>query len=118
MKHHKKGRTLGRTRRVKTALMRSLAREFVVREKIRTTEAKAKELRPFIEKLVTRAKKDSVANRRVLLSYFGGGQEKIVSKLISEIALRHVKRQGGYTRITKLPPRKSDNASMAMIEFV
>jgi len=118
MKHHKQGRTLGRVRRQRTALLRSLARELVLRGKIRTTEAKAKEVRPFIEKLVTRAKKDSVLNRRILLSSFGGGQEAIVSKLITERASNYTKRAGGYTRIIKIPSRKSDNAKMAVIEFV
>lgn len=116
MKHQKKGRTLGRKRNQKTALLKSLASSLVKNEKITTTEAKAKELRPFVEKLVTRAKNDTVASRRIIDSRLGS--VSLTKKLVEEIAPQYKKRDGGYTRIVKLPPRLSDSAKMAVIEFV
>ena len=96
--------------------MKSLALSLVLRQKITTTEAKAKELRPFVEKLVTRAKIKTLASRRLLLSRLGG--EEGVSRLISVVAPKYEKRAGGYTRILKLPRRLSDGSAMAVIEFV
>ncbi len=85
--------------------------------RIMTTEAKAKELRPHIEKLVTKAKNPTLANRRLLLSGFYNN-EAVVSTLIDSIAPRFADRNGGYTRIIKLAARKGDAAAMAVIEFV
>jgi large subunit ribosomal protein L17 len=120
MKHHKKGRTLGRDRKGKVALVRSLALSLIYREKIQTTEARAKELRPFIERLITHAKKNTLASRRMLISRLGGAEaaERGASKLITKIAPKYEKRAGGYTRVVKLPSRLSDSAKLAMIEFV
>lgn len=115
MRHLKKGRKFGRKRDQRRALMRSLARNFIEKEKIRTTEAKAKELRPFIEKFITRAKIDNLTNRRLLISRIG---EKPTNKIFKQIAPKYKERKGGYTRIIKLPPRKSDASKMAIIEFV
>jgi large subunit ribosomal protein L17 len=95
--------------------MRSLMRSFVLEGKIQTTEAKAKELRPSIEKLVTRGKSATLANRRVLISQLGDA--KVANKLI-KTAANYAERTGGYTRITKLVARKGDAAKMAVIEFV
>lgn len=95
--------------------MRSLAQALVVREKIETTEAKAKELRPYVEKLVTRSKVGSIANRRFLITMVGAPGAK---KLIDTLGPKFLERKGGYTRITKLPVRISDGSKMAMIEFV
>lgn len=95
-------------------VLRSLAESLILHEKIKTTEAKAKKLRPFIEKLVTKAKKNTLAGRRELLKLFNN---KIINKLI-KIADNYKSRQGGYTRIIKMGMRKTDNAKLAQIEFV
>ena len=117
MKHHKKGRKFGRVRKVRTALMRSLARALVLNGKIETTVAKAKELRPFVEKLVTLSKKDTVASRRLVESRMGNDKE-VSAKLHKEIAPKFKDRDGGYTRVVKMG-KKSDLANdKAIIEFV
>ena len=95
--------------------MRSLAREFFLREKIKTSEAKAKGLAVVAEKIITRAKVDNLSNKRLLLRDFS---LKIVQKLIKEIAPRYKDRKGGYTRIIKLGSRKLDGARMAIIELI
>ncbi|MCX6713378.1 MAG: 50S ribosomal protein L17 [Candidatus Vogelbacteria bacterium] len=114
MKHHSKIRKLGRTRNVRKALIRSLAEALVISGKIKTTEAKAKELRPFIEKLVTKAKKGDLASTRAINSKLG----EVSGKLIKEIAPRYATRAGGYTRIIKMSARPGDGSPMAIIEFV
>lgn len=96
--------------------MRSLMRSLVIHEGITTTEAKAKELRMFIEKLVTKAKTATLANRRALIAEIGDA--KAAKKLVEVIAPAHKDRKGGYTRVVKLPLRKSDGAKMAHIQFV
>lgn len=95
--------------------MRSLAFNLINKEKIKTTEAKAKELRSFIEKLVTKAKTDNLSNRRLVISKI---KESSAKKLFEKIAPKYKDRKGGYTRIIKLPCRKSDASKMAIIEFV
>lgn len=95
--------------------MKSLAFALARDEKIKTTEAKAKELRPFIEKLITLGKKENQASRRVLESRVG----KIAAKKIAtDLSVRYKERAGGYTRITKMVRRASDGAKQAIIEFV
>lgn len=116
MKHQKKGRKFNRVKKVRTALMRSLAGNLILKEKIKTTEPKAKELRPYVEKLVTKARTDTVANRRLLNEKLGNTRQ--LNKLFKEIGPRYKERAGGYTRITKLPNRVSDGSPMAIIEFV
>lgn len=96
--------------------MRSLAVSLVAHGKITTTEAKAKELRPFFEKLITRAAKGDLHSRRLLVTRLGS--EEKAKKMCEEIAPRYKDRAGGYTRITKLNPRKSDASPMAIIELV
>jgi large subunit ribosomal protein L17 len=117
MRHHNSKRKFGRVKKQKTALINSLALNLIVREHIKTTEPKAKELRPFIEKLVTRAKKGDVATRRMIVSKLAN-RKREVKKLFEVIAPRYAGKSGGYTRVIKLGARKSDGAKMAMIEFV
>ncbi|MEX2052506.1 MAG: 50S ribosomal protein L17 [Candidatus Paceibacterota bacterium] len=117
MRHANNKRKFGREKNQRNALLKSLALNLIVREKIKTTEPKAKELRPFIEKLVTKAKKNDLATRRVVISrLFGRSRE--AKKLFDIIAPRYTSKNGGYTRILKLGARKSDGAKMAIIEFV
>jgi large subunit ribosomal protein L17 len=117
MKHHKNKRTLGRETAQRTALLRSLAQALVVRGRIETTSARAKELRPFIERLVTHARTGTVASRRIVTARLGG-DVKSTAKLFKTIAPRYGSRHGGYTRIVKTSPRKGDAAAMAIIEFI
>lgn len=119
MRHHSNIRTLGRTRNQRRALMRSLTYSLIKHDRITTTLAKAKEVRPFVEKLVTKAKGAEVnplATKRLLLARLG--DEHIVNKLESEVAPKYKDRNGGYTRILKLPRRPGDASEMAIIEFV
>lgn len=116
MRHHKKGRSFGRPKDQRVALMRSLMRSLVLEERISTTEAKAKELRPMIEKLVSRARVDTIANRR-LVSARLGGDAVATKKLFTAIAPRFKERKGGYTRIVKRAPR-ADGRRTAYIAFV
>lgn len=115
MRHLKKGKKFGRTRGQRRALLRILASQLVSRERIVTGEAKAKELAPFVEAMVTRAKRASPAARRELIRDLPAAA---AAKLVGTIAPRMANRPGGYTRIIKLGPRKSDSARMAVIEFV
>ena len=117
MRHHNKNKKFGRERNQRLALLRSLAVSLVRDGKIITTEAKAKGLRPFIEKLVTNGRKGGVHSLRLINARLGG-QKEAGLKLVNEIAPKYVERQGGYTRITKLAPKKSDGRKMAVIEFV
>lgn len=114
MRHLKTGRKFGRTRNQRNALIKSLAVSFFLKKKIKTTEAKAKELRPFVEKCITRAKSPTLANRRELLRYFS---RPVVADMFAE-AQKYANRPGGYTRITKMGSRADDNARMAVIEMV
>lgn len=117
MRHHNANRTFGRSKNQRAALLKGLVVSLVSHERIETTEAKAKELRPKIEKMVTRAKNPTLANKRLLLASLYN-DEKAVKKLVDAIAPRYTERAGGYTRITKLVPRKGDGSKMAVIEFV
>ncbi len=111
----KNKRRFSRKRDQRRALLIALARALILNEKIKTTEAKAKELRPFVEKLITRGKEESVHGRRVLAARL---QEDVAKKLVKEIAPRYRERAGGYTRILKLGPRLEDGAKMVIIELV
>ncbi|MCC7469899.1 MAG: 50S ribosomal protein L17 [Bacteroidetes bacterium] len=117
MRHHNKNRKFGRKKNVRAALMKGLALSLINHNRIKTTEAKAKELRPFIEKLVTRAKSSDLASRRIAISRLMNRAPE-TKKLFEEIAPKFKDVSGGYTRILKLPPRISDGAKMALIEFV
>ena len=115
MKKLKKGRKFSRKRDQRKALLKSLINSLFIKEKIKTTEAKAKEISRFTEKSITKAKKGNLASRRNLAKFFS---KKIVKKLIEDIGPKYKERKGGYTRIIKLGPRKSDGAKMAIIELV
>lgn len=97
--------------------MRSLARSLILHDKIKTTEAKAKALRPFIERLITKSKDGSVAARRLILSRLGGSKVA-TTKLFDTLAPKYKERNGGYTRVTKVGTRVGDAAKEAIIEFV
>ncbi len=111
----KNKRRFGRKRDQRRALLFSLARALILNEKIKTTEAKGKELRPFIEKLVTRGKEDNIHNRRILAKRLS---DDVAKKLVKDIGVRYKEREGGYTRVLKLGPRQEDGAKMVIIEFV
>jgi len=117
MRHGNNKRKFGRVRKVRKALMNSLALNLIVRGKIKTTLPKAKELRPFIEKLVTSAKAGDMATRRLIISKLSNRRPE-VKKLFEVIAPKYKERKGGYTRVLKLGVRKADGAPMAIIEFV
>jgi large subunit ribosomal protein L17 len=117
MKHHDNVRKFGREKNARVALMRSLVRALILHEQIETTEAKAKELRPMIEKLVTRSRIDSVANRRLVASRISN-EDKVLKKLFETIAPRYKDRAGGYTRIVRTGRRGNDARSLAIISFV
>lgn len=107
-------RKFGRKKDQRKALLRSLAQALILHEKITTTEAKAKELKVFIAKIITKAKKQTLASRRNLLKLFS---YDIIKKL-DELGRKYADRKGGYTRIVKLMPRQTDSAKIARIEFV
>lgn len=117
MRHHNSNRKFGRDKNQRKALLSSLALNLIIRERIKTTEPKAKELRPFIEKIITKAKKGDTATRRVLISSLIN-RKKEVKKVFEVLAPKYQEKKGGYTRIIKLGARKSDGAKMAIIEFV
>lgn len=116
MRHASKNRTLGRTRSQRTALMRGLAVSLIRDGQIKTTVAKAKELQPNIERLITQAKKDTVAARRLVSSRLGEPADETVKKLFSEIAPKFKERNGGYTRIVKVG--QTSGREEAVIAFV
>ena len=115
MRKLKKGRKLSRKKDQRRALLKSLARALFLTEKIKTTEAKAKELRPFAEKIITTAKKQNLSSQRTLVKYFS---KDLVKKIVDKICPRYKDRKGGYTRIIKLGPKRDDGARMAIIELV
>ncbi len=117
MRHHTNKRTLGRTTRQRTALLRGLAQSLVIEEGITTTLAKAKELRPYVERLVTASKKNTLQSRRFVEARLGTKSEA-VRKLNDTIGPRFNERAGGYTRIVKLGRIGKRVAEFARIEFV
>ena len=116
MRHRVKGRRLKRTSEQKLALMRSLAQALIERGAIETTEARAKELRPFDEKLITKAKSGTLHDRRLAGRHVQ--KREINDKLFTEVGPKFASRAGGYTRILKVGHRKGDGAEMARIELV
>ena len=117
MRHQRDRRKLSRSASHRKALFMNLAREVINHERITTTEAKAKAAAPEIERLITLAKRGDLHARRQALASLG--QDKfVVYKLFEEIAPRYTERQGGYTRVLKLGPRKSDSTEMVYLELV
>ena len=117
MRHHRAGRKLGRDASHRKALLANLSKELIEHERVETTVAKAKAVRPEVEKLVTLARRGDLHARRQALAALG--QDKfVVYKLFEEIAPRYAERPGGYTRILKLGPRRSDATEMALLELV
>jgi large subunit ribosomal protein L17 len=118
MKHHNSIRKFGRVRKQRVALLSSLANSLVIHGKIKTTEARAKEVRPFIEKLITKGRSGSLAARRLITARLGGNK-LVTKKIVDELSPKYKDRKGGYTRITKLPTNRQGDASpLAQIEFV
>ena len=115
MRHGNVNRKFGREKGQRAAMLKSLARNLVLKGKIKTTEARAKEIRPIVEKMVTKGKAPTLANRRLLISSLGAAT---TANKVIKIAANYTERSGGYLRITKMGPRKGDAANMAIIEFV
>ncbi len=117
MRHGKQRNKLSRDSAHRRALMRNLCREVIEHERIKTSQAKAKAVKPKLEKLITLAKRGDLHARRQALSELS--QDKfLVHKLFEEIAPRYAERPGGYTRIVKLGPRRSDSTEMVFLELV
>ncbi len=116
MKHGIKGRKLSRNTAHRKALLRNLSLAFLKHELIKTTLPKAKEIKSFVEKVITLSKIDSLANRRLAISILGN--QEIIDKLFKEIGPRVANRNGGYTRIMKFGFRTGDKAPMAIMELV
>ena len=117
MRHQKQRGKLSRDSAHRKALMKNLCREVIDHERIKTTEAKAKAVKPELEKLITLAKRGDLHARRQALAALG--QDKFaVYKLFEEVAPRYSAREGGYTRILKLGPRRSDSTEMVLLELV
>lgn len=115
MRHRKKGRSLSRKSSHRKAMLRNMATSLIVHERIQTTEAKAKELRPVVEKLITLGGVDDVHSRRRARRMIE--DRKALQKLFDDVGPRFRERPGGYTRILKLGSRKGDGADVAIIEL-
>lgn len=118
MRHMKAGRTFNRDTNARKAMFIGLTKNLIEKEQIKTTLPKAKDLRGVVEKMITRAKVDTVANRRLIASELGNGSEATVKKLFTVLGPRYAKRPGGYTRVLKAGFRYGDAAPMAIIELV
>ena len=116
MRHRKKGRKLQRTASHRRAMLRNLATSLFRHERIETTTAKAKELRPYVERLITLARRGDLHARRLVARKIQ--DREVLGKLFDEISSRYAERPGGYTRILKLGNRKGDAAEISLIELV
>ena len=116
MRHRRVGKTLDRNSSSRRALLRSLATSVILYENVNTTLAKAKAVRPFVEKLITRGRSKSLVARRALMQELLS--ENAVNKVLEELGPRYATRPGGYTRILKLGARKGDGAEVAQIQLV
>lgn len=117
MRHANKNRKFGREQKVRSTFLKGLTLDLIRHGKITTTEARAKELRKIVEPMVTLAKKGDTASHRLAVSRLLNRKTE-TKKLFEEIAPNYADRKGGYTRVTRLPVRKSDASRMAVIEFV
>jgi large subunit ribosomal protein L17 len=115
MRHLKDGRKLNRSAAHRKALMRNLVKALLQREQIRTTDAKAKELRRWADRIVTLGKNNTLHSRRQAFAYLGS--RKLVDRLFDDVAPRFQKRAGGYTRVLKIGPRHGDAAPISLVEF-
>ena len=115
MRHLKDGRKLNRSAPHRKALMRNLVKALLQREQIRTTDAKAKELRRWADRIVTLGKRNTVHARRLAFAYLGS--RKLVQRLFDEVAPRFQGRAGGYTRVLKIGVRRGDAAPLSLVEF-
>ena len=116
MRHRKKGRKLQRTASHRRAMLRNLATSLFRHERIETTTAKAKELRPYAERLITLARRGDLHARRLVARKIQ--DREVLGKLFDDISSRYAERPGGYTRILKLGNRKGDAAEISLIELV
>jgi large subunit ribosomal protein L17 len=116
MRHQRSGKKLGRDSAHRKALYANLTASLIEHGRIKTTETKAKAVRPVAEKMITLGREGSIHARRQALAYLRG--QEVVHKLFSEVAPRFRDRPGGYTRVVKLGPRQGDSAPMAYLEFV
>jgi large subunit ribosomal protein L17 len=117
MRHAKTRHKLSRDSAHRRALLRNLSRDLIEHERIKTSQAKAKAVKPEVEKLITLAKRGDLHARRRALAELG--QDRfLVHKLFEEVAPRYAERPGGYTRIVKLGPRRSDSTEMVFLELV
>ena len=116
MRHAKSGRKLGRDASHRRALYANLAGSLITHGRIETTQAKAKAVRPYAEKLITLGKRGDLHARRLAMAELRSND--VVHKLFSDVAPRFAERPGGYTRIVKLGPRQGDAADMALLELV
>ncbi len=115
MRHQKKGKVLDRKKGARGSLLKNLVASLILHKKIKTTLAKAKAFRPFSDKTITLAKQNNLASRRRLLTYL---TEKVVNKLLSDVAPIYKDRDGGYTRIVKIGTRSGDRAEIVQIELI
>lgn len=112
----KKGPRLGGSPSHQRKILANLAASLITSERVTTTHAKARELRPYVEKIITKARRGDLHARRLVLAQIE--DRSVVHKLFEDVAPRYAARPGGYTRITKLGPRRGDGAEMAIIELV
>jgi large subunit ribosomal protein L17 len=116
MRHRSKKKTLDRKKAPREALLKNLACQIILYEKIQTTEAKAKTVKPLLEKIITRGKTDNLANRRILIAKLP--MKKAVKKVFEVLGPKYKETKGGYLRIIKIGTRQGDGAKMSQIEFV
>ena len=116
MRHRKKGKILDRKKAPREALLRNLTTSIIIYEKVKTTKAKAKTVKPLVEKIITLAKKNDLTARRKLLEILY--HKKAADKALEVLGPRYQEKKGGYTRIINLGHRQGDGAEMVQIEFV
>ena len=110
-------RKLGRTNKHRKSMLSNLTKEVIMKERIETTDTRAKEVRKFVDKMITYGKKGDLVSRRLALAFFHNDKD-VVEKLFNDLAKRYESRNGGYTRILKLDERRGDGALVSIIELV